>query len=157
MLWVMDLDAAEQGWCLVIAWCLKSRLERHTYLGDGIIWKRHHWHVWLLDWDDSKAQLSWDCKREYLHVAFACGLGFLRVCDRVLGSSPRGHFLRASVLREPSRSCMALCDQGLEVLWNLLLYSDDWNCHMACPDSIGDGRGTSSLWKEWQRTLGLFN
>lgn len=82
-----------------------------------------------LEWLKGWAPISWDHKLKCLHVAFACGLGFLAACSSVLRSSLRWYFLRAGVSREPSRSCMAFYDLALEVLWNLLLYSFAWSRH----------------------------
>lgn len=47
-------------------------------LGAEIIWTLLHSHIWFLSWDDFKAELSWDCQPEYVHVASSCGWGFLR-------------------------------------------------------------------------------
>lgn len=57
-------------------------------LGAGIIWTLLHAHFWFLSWDDCKADLSWDCQLECVHVASPCGLGFLQHGSWV----PRGRF-----------------------------------------------------------------
>lgn len=40
-----------------------------SQLRAGIIWTFLHSCVWSLSWDDYKAEFSWDCQLEYVHMA----------------------------------------------------------------------------------------
>lgn len=70
-------------------------------------------------------------------------------------SSLRGRFLRTSVPREPSRSCMALHDLALEVLQNLRLYSLASSSHK--PAQIpGEGSWVPPLYGRCDKNFGAF-